>query len=187
MHRHRAGRLAVLLSLKGVDARPDGVARTAYINPSPPAPRKHPVENGRSPSTVGLMAPSGSENSMESSDADRQTAVDDEAVECNQAAGVQADRGLEMNIDIVQAASVLRFESNGYSNNTLDEDDILETGLGGGDERNLDDNDHDRRGVSDSETGPPGSTINSCSCGHNGTHTRAERSKRSSNASDKLG
>ncbi len=113
MQRHRAGRLAVLLSLSKIDSKPDGVARTACVQPGPQL-----QGNGRTPSTVGLMAPSASETSVEgSAENERSRQVGgggrgsqsrSDATKRNQ--GEEEDSGLKLNIDIAQAANVLRLE-----------------------------------------------------------------------------
>ena len=112
MQRHRAGRTAVFLSLKKIDSKPDGVARTACVKP-----RAQLKENGRTPSTVGLIAPSASENSMEGSENEglsQNLTVSGSGSQPRRAAATKIiqdeDSGLKMSIDITQAANVLHLE-----------------------------------------------------------------------------
>ena len=114
MQRHRAGRLAVLLSLNKIDSRPDGVARTACIQPGAQL-QGASVQNERTPSTIGLMAPSASENSMEGSEkegSNQNLIGGGESQPRSDATKLiqEEDSGLEMSIDITQAANVLRLE-----------------------------------------------------------------------------
>lgn len=114
MQRHRAGRLAVLLSLSKIDSQPDGVARTACVQPGAQL-QGAAAQNERTPSTVGLMAPSASEISMEGSEKEGssqnligggKSQPRSDATKPTQ----EEDSGLEMSIDITQAANVLRLE-----------------------------------------------------------------------------
>lgn len=133
MQRHRAGRLAVLLSLNKIDSKPDGVARTTCVQPGAP-------ENGRSPSTVGLMAPSGSENSImggsENEASSRNLVSSGESQPMSDATKPiqEEDSGLEMNIDTTQATNVLRLDGINKENRSASDDSgiqIRETaGLG---------------------------------------------------------
>ena len=141
MQRHRAGRLAVLLSLNKIDSKPDGVARTACIKPGA---QEAAVQNEgsclRTPSTVGLLAPSVSENSMEGSENEgsSQNLINGgESQPASDAARPiqEEDSGLEMSIDISQAANVLRLEAiNEECSSASDDSGIQlqarETGLG---------------------------------------------------------
>ena len=113
MQRHRAGRLAVLLSLSRIDAKPDGVARTACIAPGTSAQNESTSQ--RTLSTVGLMAPSASENSMEESENEGSSRNLVSGKSQSSAArpiqeDSQRDSSLQMSIDITQTASVLRLE-----------------------------------------------------------------------------
>ena len=113
MQRHRAGRLAVLLSLNKIDSKPDGVARTACVQPGAQLQDAAALNDERTPSTVGLMAPSASDNSMEGSEkggssrnliSGRESQPRSDTMKPIQ----EEDSGLEMRIDITQAANVLR-------------------------------------------------------------------------------
>ena len=111
MQRHRAGHLAVLLSLNKIDSKPNGVARTACVQP------------GATQLQGNGMTPSPSETSMEGSsenlEGSSQTQLvsggghgspsrSDTTVKRNQ--GEEEDSGLKMSIDITKAANVLRLE-----------------------------------------------------------------------------
>lgn len=136
MQRHRAGRLAVLLSLSKIDARPDGVARTACINPDA-ATAKDCSKGGqrqRTPSTVHLMAPVASENSVEGISENEESSQNLRPTLENS----RTDSGLEMrrlSIDVTQqTADILRIEAlNGECRSVSDDSGIL---VGGGSPNN---------------------------------------------------
>ena len=143
MQRHRAGRLAVLLSLGKIDTKPDGVARTACVQPG----AAQVQGNGKTPSTFGLMAPSPSETSMEGSSENLVGSSQNQLVSggghgsrsrsdtTKRNQGEEEDGGLKMNIDITQAANVLRLEEEQCSSASDDsgiQNSMREAGAGVG-------------------------------------------------------
>ena len=133
MQRHRAGRLAVLLSLNKIDSKPDGVERTTgSIVPS--SPRQEQAAKGRAaslkpqsplaektPSTVALMEHTASENTIEcigSSDEVAETPTRTMRGKAylelprERRNMIEVDSGLEMNLDTAEASSI---EDNGSS------------------------------------------------------------------------
>ena len=129
MQRHRAGRVAVLLSLNKVDSRPDGVERTTgTVVPNSrqqtdgresKSPSRSPAKRltQKRPSIVGLMEHTASENSTEDTSSEEIEMGDIVVKEPRSAranrAMVEADSGLEMNMDLADAGSVLSLEVNG--------------------------------------------------------------------------
>ena len=117
MQRHRAGRVAVLLSLNKVDSRPDGVERTTGTvvpNSRQQTDDRESKPTSRSPakrlarktsSTIGLMEQTPSENSIEDNSNEEIVrgdivAKDPRAARAN-GAMIDVDSGLEMNLDLV--------------------------------------------------------------------------------------
>lgn len=109
MQRHRASRLAVLLSLKTIDTKPDGVERTAgCIKPAPAGMLAVPNFHGeRDSSTTKLMQTCSSENSMGRSDHCGESQQKDSEPSRNKSLA-EGDSGLEMSMDVTEGANVLR-------------------------------------------------------------------------------
>jgi hypothetical protein len=179
MQRHRAGRLAVLLSLSKIDSKPDGVARTACVQPGPQL-----QGNGRTPSTVGLMAPSASETSMEGSAGNERSRQNQlvsrgprsrsDATKRNQ--GEEEDSGLKMNIDITQAANVLRLERiNEECSSASDDSGIQAAGIGPPGSKSPNHDAHDGGGVYVCAVPPCGIEPNEAGCDQNCGQDAASR------------
>ena len=126
MQRHRAARLAVLLSLKTIDAKPDGVERTTCcIKPASGPLAAARIQDARRPSTIDLMEPSSSNSSLaggsENCEPSHQN-VRGKSPRADESCSrpiTQADSGLEMNVDITQAAN--DSEGDSYIPETQDE------------------------------------------------------------------
>lgn len=127
MQRHRAGRLAVLLSLNKTDSTADGIERsTGEIKPTAgpqveatQQKRKTALERneaapGRTPSTTALMrAASSSELSMDSRDERQHNGVITSGESAANAEAVnqrQVDGGLQLSIDSGRGVSTLSLD-----------------------------------------------------------------------------
>lgn len=113
MQRHRAGRLAVLLSLNKIDSKPDGVVRTACVQPGATELQGNgmtpsPSETSMEGSSENLEFESSSQTQLVSGGGHGSPSRSDTTVKRNQ--GEEEDSGLKMSIDITQVANVLRLE-----------------------------------------------------------------------------
>ena len=144
MQRHRAGRLAVLLSLNKIDSQPYGVERsTGYTKPVEPQvnsaspKRQQKAEStaapGRTPSSVPLMQPSGSENSIniEEGSETSETSIVQHGDEMNhkrrtiKIIGAQADSGLGLSTGTARGDSALPLNvAASESNVPLEENEV---------------------------------------------------------------
>ena len=130
MQRHRAARLAVLLSLKTIDSKPDGVERTVAagcIKPAAGMPAVQNFHDEMSSSTSKLMEVSSSIGGSETDGLQHPASVrsDESHKKESETRGnklfAKDDSGLGTSIDVTEVASVLRLGSN---ESVIDEGDI---------------------------------------------------------------